>query len=152
MPTVPTVNTTQMPLACFAPPLTDESLAAYKAAAAALPRSEVRDAMLTCLAAVEAWWILPESTRKDAKRLTTTVKGEERAVAFTPLERTHQEQLFDLIPWPYELDAMLALFDKIPVEQKAVRDAAFHLWWYARELCLDREPTTQEALAAATAV
>jgi hypothetical protein len=144
----PTAKTTQMPVACFAPALTDETLAAYRTLVAGLPasRGDVKDAMAECLAAVEAWWALPESKRKDVTRFTMLVKGEETAVPFTPLEKAHQASLFDLIPWPYELDAMQALFDTIPAADKALRDAAFHLLWHARELCLDREPATQDAL------
>lgn len=144
----PTTPTNALPVACFAPPLTDAKLAEYRAVVAALPdaRGDLRDAMGECLRAVEAWWELPESTRTDATRFRLRVGGRDRDVAFTPLEDAHRAALFDLIPWPYELDAVQALFDKIPEAEAALRDAAFHLLWHARELCLDREPATRDKL------
>lgn len=64
-----------------------------------------------------------------------------------PLEPAEVERIDPVVPWEHELDAMARLFDGINlVGQKALRDAAFHLLWYGRELFLDREPMTKDRL------
>lgn len=136
------------PVACFAPPLTDDMLAQYRALAEGLPdaRGELRDALRECLAAVELWWQLPESERTDGPRFDIRHQGAERTYAVTPLEEEHRRKLYDLIPWPREIDGMQRTFDEIPVSEKAIRDAAFHLLWHVKELNLDREPLTADKL------
>ena len=137
-----------LPVACFAPALSDAKLAEYTAIAAALPAGELRDAIAECLACVKFWWELPESTRTDGRRLRIQkgVNGPQVEVPITPLEDAHVKAIWDAVPWPRELDASQSLFDAIPVGQKALRDCAFHLLWFAKELCLDREPLTQDKL------
>lgn len=140
-----------IPFACMAPALTDETLDRYRqlAAAAAGP---VRDSMLACLVAIGHWWELPDSSRTDGDRLKLlrrAAAGEPRSETvyeLVPLEETHKDQLDDLIPWPHEIAAMQGLFDTIPVEQKELRDAAFHLLWHLKELDLGREPATLDRL------
>jgi hypothetical protein len=140
-----------LPVACFAPELTDERLARYEVLANALPdsRGEVRDAMRECLAAAKLWWQLPESKgdRKD-QSLDVRHQNKDRSVKLTSLTPDLVEQLWDAVPWPYELDAMQSLFDRTfqGREEAELKDACFHLLWFARELCLDREPLTQEKL------
>lgn len=151
MPAAPTLESKPMPVACFAPPLTDGLLAAYEKLANSLPdaRGDVRDAMRECLAAVRAWWELPVSAGSaDDQSLATRHRGKDVRVKLTSLTPELVKTLWDAVPWPYELDAMQALFDRIDPAEKELRDAAFHLLWHARELCLDREPLTQEKLPA----
>lgn len=160
---MPPVHTNTLPVACFAPPLTDERIAAYAAIAEAAP-GPIRDAMRECLAAVRAWWELPESTGTDVSkwelnRPPANLDGEkweraERSLAHkpkefkvVPLEEGHVKALWDLVPWRYEVEAMQRLFDEIdPDTNKPLRDAAFHLLWFVAELERDREPLTQDKL------
>jgi hypothetical protein len=160
---MPPVSTNTIPVACFAPPLTDELLDHYAALADAAP-GPVRDAMGECLAAVRAWWDLPESTRQDVERWTlnqpppnlppekrerfaASVAGRPKGFTVVPLEESHVKALWDLVPWRYEIEAMQGLFDGIdPVGAKELRDAAFHLLWFVTELERDREPVTQDKL------
>lgn len=139
------------PVACFAPPLTDDLIARYAALAGSLPdsRGDVRDAMRECLAAVRLWWELPESKGgpKD-QSVEVRHRGAGTLVKLVSLTPDLVSDLFDAVPWGYELDAMQALFDRIPADERELRDAAFHLLWHARELCLDREPLTRDALKA----
>lgn len=140
-----------MPVACFAPPLTDDQIAAYEKLANGLPdsRGDVRDAMRECLAAVKLWWELPES-KGSAKDQSVELRhrGQETLVKLVSLTPDLVQKLWDAVPWGYELDAMQSLFDRIDPAEKGLRDAAFHLLWHARELCLDREPLTRDRLPA----
>lgn len=146
------IRTEALPVACFAPPLTDELLSRYEVLTEALPdgRGELRDALRECLRAVKLWWGLPESKRKDVSRFTLRHRGKDGTFEVRPLEDAHVKALWDAVPWPYELDSMQALFDRVfegpDAPGKELRDCAYHLLWHARELCLDREPLTQDAL------
>lgn len=165
---MPTAEMTaeRMPVACFAPPLTDALIDRYAALADALPdsRGDVRDAMRECLAAARLWWELPESngTPKDMS-VEVKHRGKDTLVKIVCLTPDLVQKLWDAVPWGYEIAAMSKLFgrafhgiDPDTGEQihepwimdKAVCDAAFHLLWFARELALDREPLTQEKLPA----
>lgn len=140
------VKTNKLPVACFAPALTDEGIAGYRSLVAGLPLGPVKDALGECLRAVDAWWALPESTRTDVTRFAIKHRGKDHTFAVTPLEEEHVKSLWDLVPWGYELDAMQRLFDDIPAEEKRLRDAAFHLLWHVKEMNLDREPSTIDKL------
>jgi hypothetical protein len=162
----------RLPVACFAPPLTEDVLAGYRALAddppADLPhRGEVADALRTLLACVERWWGLPASKRTDGPVWYVSHRGRPGAqvktvqVRETPLEDAHVAELWDVTPWMRELDGfggytndrkeyVPGLFDLIPNEtHKEVRDAAYHLLWYCKELTLDREPLTRDVLPGA---
>lgn len=145
-------NAPRVPVACFAPPLTDALLQKYEKMISDLPREmgEVKDIMKECLAPVKMWWELPESKRRDGVDFVFNIGGKgDKTIACTPLELKHQEDLFDLIPWPRELKTMGEVLDQLPSntsEQKELRDAAYHLLWYANELCRDREPLTKDVL------
>jgi hypothetical protein len=150
---VPTaeMKTDRLPVACLAPDLDEAKLAAYQALADALPdgMGEVRDAMRECLRAVKLWWELPQSSARPA-HWKTTHKGKAAEFKVTPLTDELKKALYDAVPWPYELDAMQSLFDRTFADRarhpKPLADACYHLLWFARELCLDREPVTQSAL------
>jgi hypothetical protein len=123
---------------CFAPPLTDESLARYEVLAESAPQS-IKDAMLALLKPIKIWWELPESSKEGTKHATG------RGVMI-PLEDDHIAAIDTEMPWRDELNAFGQRFDAIhPVEQKELRDAAFHLLWYANELYHDPNPTNEGA-------
>ncbi len=131
-------------IACAAPPLTDPLLAKYRKLAEGLPAGDrIRDGMLTCLACVEAWWKLPESKAKPAARMKT-LGGSEADVV--PLEDGHVKKLWDVTPWVDELDVLGKVFDGLPPGD--LRNAAYHLLWYAMEITLDREPLSQDRFTA----
>jgi hypothetical protein len=162
----------QIPRACFAPPLTDELLAAYGAMLEALPQSELRDAFGECYAAVSLWWGLDWSSRTDGEshvyvrrdprlaplprppagqqdRRTLAERGlVQQRVQETPLEDEAAAVLWDAVPWPRELKAMGEVFAEIPADRRELRDAAHHLLWHAVELAMDREPLTSDRVPA----
>lgn len=125
---------------CFAPPLTEERLAAYKGLIDALPASPLKDAMGECHACCAKWWELPEST--GGGKPHPAGKG-----VIVPLEAAHSKALWDHIPWDEQLAMFGGLFDTIDnATQKPLRDAAFHLLWHCAELAKDREPMTNDKL------
>lgn len=138
-----------IPVACFAPPLTDELLAEYETLIEGMPDelAETRDAMRDCLACVKAWWELPESTLPGERwRIRNTVTKKDQEYRVVPLEDEHISALYDVTPWMRELAAMEPLFDALPLSPPALRDAAHHLLWHAKEVSLDREPLTADKL------
>lgn len=160
--------TNQLPVACFAPPLDDTKLSRYKALVDAgdVATPEQREAMHTLLRCVEAWWEAPESNRKDGRRLQIKSpvfddngnlelddKGapvrEDVIVQEVPFTDDIIKSLDATTPWMRELNTLSTpaadgLLDSLPPGE--LRDAAFHLLWHAKEITLDREPTTQAML------
>lgn len=147
----PEMTSTTLPVACLAPDLDDALIGAYGKLADSLPDGlgEVRDAMRECLKAVKLWWDLPESGARPA-HWKTTRGGRPAEFKVVPLTDDLKEALWDAVPWPYEIDAMQALFDRTFEDRtkhpRLLVDACYHLLWHARELCLDREPVTQSKL------
>lgn len=126
----------------FAPPLDDAKLSKYSALAeTAEPR--VKDAMIGLLRAVNVWWNLPESTGEGSPHDATP-----RATV-VPLDQAHINTLDPVVPWPEELGLLSngagkGVFDSLPNGE--LRNAAFHLLWFAHELAMDREPITTDKL------
>lgn len=159
-------ETLALPVACFAPELTEEMLIRYAVLINDTPTGELQDALSQCYDCVKTWWDLPVSTRKDGKRWAIRIPEKDSAgnvvkddkgapvrkdAEFTevPLEAEHVKLLWDKTPWIRELVAMEPLLDSIdPVSQKELRDCAYHLNWYCREITRDREPLTQACLPA----
>lgn len=134
-----------MPVACFAPPLTDAKIAEYQEMIDGCDNPNVKRAMQDCMTCVKAWWELPESQRKDVTKFSILHKGKRTEFAETPLEQEHVDQLWDVTPWDAECDGMDQLFDKLPVDSE-LRNAAYHLLWFCQELTRDREPLTRDRL------
>lgn len=124
----------------FAPPLSDELLNRYADAISALPACPVKDALASLMPCCKTWWDLPEP-EGTLKRAHPSGVG-----TIVPLTDEHAKALDPHIPWGHELDSIQALFDLIPLTDKAVRDMAFHLLWHVRELDLGREPLTADKL------
>lgn len=176
------VSDNQIPVACFAPPLTDETIARYESLINSLGSEliAVKDSMKECLDCVKSWWSLPESTRTDVKKWTIQHRGNSVSYNEVPLEEKHVEALWDKVPYMHECKAMESLFEELPsgtlesttekevefktengtkkekvqvplirvIDQSAydLRNTAFHLLWFAKELTLNREPLTLDKL------
>lgn len=153
----------KIPVACFAPPLTDAMLESYHGIIADLPVGPVKTAMEYCLECVLAWWKIPESKEKPKEKWET----DKHRFEIVPLQKDHIALLDESTPWDFECQAMAMLFGTLPhgkgpeipatattpahsdiVDQKAydLYTAAHTLLWYAMEITRDREPLSQDKL------
>lgn len=125
----------------FAPTIDIDKLKAYSKLAKDAD-GPVGDAMVALMGVCDEW--LKEQA-KQPKRASGTPhpSGRGRVVS---LGLKEGEPLWNKVPWDHELAAVQQLFDGIPARDKALRDAAFHLLWYAKELALDRVPMTLDQL------
>jgi hypothetical protein len=106
----------------FAPPLTDNLLAQYRALIDGLdPKSRVRDALEQLYRCVAQWWALPDSKRKGRKHPVGVG-------VIVDLEEEHAQALWDAIPWDHELDEMARLFDEIEREACARNSRQIEAW------------------------
>lgn len=122
----------------FAPPLTDEKLDEYGYLIDQTEeKSRLREILITLHACVKQWWGLPES--KGAGSPHPSGRG-----TMVPLDKPVAESLWDAIPWTADLNTMQAELDALPAGP--LRNAAFHLLWFVKELDLDREPITADKL------
>lgn len=120
----------------FAPPLDITKLEEYKVLADTAD-PQIKEAMTTLIVMLEKFWETPESVEPGVPH--PSGRG-----TIIPLEKAEVERMWDYVPWKEELDMMGGIFDKI--DTGTLRNAAFHLLWYGRELCLDREPITNDRL------
>lgn len=125
----------------FAPPLSDEILAQYKAMIDALPASALKDGLLVLHNCASKWWEQPESQGAGTRHPLGVA-------TIVPLDEPIAAALWDHIPWKEEIDAIRRLVRAIPGDQnhKPLRKCANHLVWHARELEKDREPLTNDKL------
>jgi len=121
----------------FAPPLTPEKLEDYKVLAEECQDRKVDGYMADLIKMVELFRETPES--KNGGSAHPSGRG-----AIVPLEDSEIERIWDAVPWPEECDVMGKAFDVLPPGD--LRNAAYHLLWYARELASDREPITTDKL------
>jgi hypothetical protein len=120
----------------FAPPLSQEKLAAYKVLASnASPR--IKDAMNELIMMVSKFNETPRSNA--AAQLHPS-----GAAMIVPLEAKEVERIYDHVPWEDELHGMSKVFEGIPKGE--LRNAAYHLLWFGWELFKDREPLTTDKL------
>lgn len=136
-----------LPVACFAPPMSDELFASYEAEISSLSNVEIKEALTTCLACVKAWWAAPDSTEEGVK-WDITHQGKAHSFKEIPLSEDLIKALWDTTPWPSELKRFsnemgTGLFDTLSGK---IRDIAFHLLWHCNELSIDREPLTVDKL------
>jgi hypothetical protein len=150
MPRSPTARH-HFPVACFAPSIDEGQLGQYRGLLqSAKVDEETKDALESVLRCFEAWWEAPASDRKDGTLWKVKHGGREIEFRERPLTDELKEQLFESTPWLSELDRLGnaagdGLFDRLP--NGPLRDAAFHLLWYAKEITNDREPLTADVLA-----
>lgn len=123
----------------FAPPITPVKMEAYKTLFD-IAEPAVKEVGTKLLNMVEVFNQTPRSSLEGSKH---PVKG-----MITPLEEAEIKRIWDYVPWDWEIAAYNLLFDKIPSSgaSKPLRDAAFHLLWFATELEKNREPITNDQL------
>lgn len=144
----------------FAPEITAETIAKYKAIAPD-PTTQVGDHFASLLTMVETFIQTPPSS---LPAIGPHPSGFGKA-AIVPLAEDEKRRIWDVVPWEDELNAIAAVFAKLPpgghfvaddtapkkrrfvvTDQAAfeLRGAAHHLLWYGFELTYDREPITKE--------
>ena len=126
----------------WAPPLAPTKLQTYEVLAATAP-ARTRDYMGQLIKMLRVFWETPQSKR-------AAVANGHRTHAVVPLEEEEVKRIWDYVPWSPEIDMMSAAIDEEvpPSGDVALRNAAYHLIWYARELVCDREPVTNDILPA----
>ena len=119
----------------FAPPIDEAKLAAYESLIPSDDR-QVADYMASLIAMVRKFQETPEST----------IPGSPHPVVgiIVPLEESEVQRIWDVVPYREECDAIGLVFERLPTGD--VRNAAFHLLWYAYELTADREPITKDKI------
>lgn len=139
---MPNENTTRIG-GSFAPALDAKGLAAYRKLAADAP-PQVAEGMRVLADMLEFYRKGPEGSR--STRSTPHPSGRGTIVT---LPDDEVKRIWDAVPWDDDLDMYAKVFDRIdPVAQKELRNAAFHLLWFGRELFLDRVPLTADKLDA----
>jgi hypothetical protein len=121
----------------FAPPVDDQKLSHYEALMAAVEDRQVREYGESLVKMLRTFQAAPSSKAKSKPH--PSGRG-----TITPLEQAEIERIWDCVPWPEECDAIDVVFDRLPSGD--VRNAAYHLLWFARELSIDREPCTTDKL------
>jgi hypothetical protein len=119
----------------FAPPISDEQITSYEAMAKSADR-RVSQYMLELVKMLRVFRQTPDSTLPGSPH---PVKG-----VMIPLENTEIERIWEYVPWPEECDVIDGVFASLPSGE--LRNAAYHLLWFARELTKDREPITADKL------
>ena len=120
----------------FAPPLDSSKLSTYRSLAKSAPE-EARGYMETLCDMMEIYHDEDESKNESAPHPSGLG-------TITMLEEDQIKRLWDHVPWPRECDAMQHCFEELPPGE--LRNAAFHLLWYGKELADDRQPLTNDKL------
>lgn len=123
----------------FAPPLIQSKVSEYRSIAATA-NEEVKYHMLKLCDMMDAF------SKQGGSSLPAKPHPVDGNIPIVPLEKKQIEALWDHVPWPNECEMIQKVFDGISVDNKKLRDAAFHLLWYAKELTLDRLPLTSDKL------
>jgi hypothetical protein len=122
----------------FAPPLSTEKLTEYRQIIEAEAPADLKDQLLSLCTMVETFQQTPESTNGKAKHPAG-------AGYVQPLEDAEIKRIWDVVPWDWEIAAIQSRCDQLPAKSP-IRNAAFHLLWFAVELTNDREPCTNDKL------
>lgn len=130
----------------FAPALSVAQLAIYKTFADGA-EPQVKGLMSTLIKMVEVFNAAPA-------KVNSPIEQHKSGTGFViKLDPETIAAIDSHVPWHEEIEMMGKVFDRIPAldiplvdRPLNLRDAAFHLLWYAAELANDREPITQESL------
>ncbi len=148
----------------FAPPLTADKLRQYRVVIERSVSDDLKEPLLGLCRMVEVFQETPESDEPAEPH--PVGMGHVQQLAPEEVER-----IWDLVPWPWEVDALRGRCNQLePTEvdqANARRHAAYkargermpdserivtllgasrHLLWYAKELAEDREPCTNDKL------
>jgi hypothetical protein len=125
----------------FAPPLDAEKVSAYRKMAKNAP-AEIKEVMVKLCDMMDVYQKSPKPKVKSKGTAHPSGKG-----TIVPLTEEQRDAIFEAVPWEHENQMYADLFETIPNDtHKPLRDAAFHLLWYAIELEKDREPITCDQL------
>lgn len=125
----------------FAPPLDEPLLTRYEHLTEQ-GGEKIREAMNKLVKLLRTFWQTPRSRLPGSNH--PSGKG-----VIVPLEDSEIKRIWDDVPWMEELTLYGTWFEAIdPIRDRDLRNAAFHLLWYATELCLDREPITADQVQA----
>ena len=119
----------------FAPPINDSELDRYEELADGA-ESEVKGYMLEFIKMLRVFRETPESQEASQRSKVGAL--------VTPLEPQEIDRIFDYVPWPSQIPGYAKVFEGLPSGE--LRNAAFHLLWFATELANDREPLTNDKL------
>lgn len=124
----------------FAPPLDTDKLTRYRELADTAVSSQVREVLHKLCDMVAKFWETPKSS------LSGVSHPSGRGLIIN-LEDDEIKRIWDYVPYDKENKMYAELFDTIDARtNKELRDAAFHLLWFAVELEKDREPLTNDML------
>lgn len=123
----------------MAPDITPTKLTHYRELAQTADRS-VGEVMVSLCDMVEHFRKTPDS-KLPGKPVQFMNAGNKVGIAI-PLEPDEIARMWDHVPYRDEIVMYGERFENIP--QGDLRDAAFHLLWFANELTKDREPMTRE--------
>lgn len=123
----------------MAPDITPTKLVLYRELAQ-VAETSVKEVMLKLCDMIGHFRKTPES-KLPGLPVQFMNAGTKVAMA-VPLEQDEIIRIWDYVPYQDEIDVYGTRFDKLPLGD--LRDAAFHLLWFATELTKDREPMTRE--------
>jgi hypothetical protein len=133
----------------FAPPLDADNVKSYRELAEGGDVSpQVADAMGVLIKMVETHLDRPAPKAAKGKGKAAEPAGMPHPSGLgtiVDLPEEEVERLWDVVPWQEEVTMYGQVFDRIdPAKEKPLRDAAFHLLWFAQELTMDRAPITSD--------
>lgn len=133
----------------FAPPLDLGALKGYRDLAF-VASGPVAEAMQKLARMVEVFQETPESTLAGTPHPATIDLIDKSGkpippMMVVPLEQAEITRIDERVPWDHEIEGYRGLFEALPTG--SLRNAAFHLLWFAIELSKDREPLTSDKLS-----
>lgn len=132
--------------ACIADAITLDKLNVYRDLLKKALSPRLYEYAYKLLSMVERFLETPESSQP-LQKIRVDLGTELAALPAKALDPEEYERMFDYVPWEDEIEMMSQAFEALPTGD--VRNACFHLIWYARELTRDREPMTKEFCLAA---
>ena len=107
----------------FAPPLDKAKLAEYEKLESTIEDRQIADYFRSLIAMLRHFWKTPASKLPGSPHPSGTG-------VIVPLEEDEIKRIWDSVPWSEECDLIGQVFDKL--ETGPLRNAAYHLLWYAR--------------------
>lgn len=126
----------------FAPPITDEVRLRYAELIDVATDPQVQDAGTKLAKMVYKY----QKAHKELPDSDGTPHPSGRGVEVA-LPQEIVQTIWDHVPFQYEIDGIAKVFDTVSAEtDKPLRDACFHLLWFANELTRDRQPITTDKI------